>query len=59
MYTGIDKARFRSPVRPGDVIETEVRVLREKGAFRFCEGVVRAGGKICLTAEFSFAIVGA
>jgi 3-hydroxyacyl-[acyl-carrier-protein] dehydratase len=59
MYTGIDKARFRTPVRPGDVIETEVHVVRAKGAFRFCEGVARVGGKICLTAEFSFAIVGA
>lgn len=59
MYTGIDKARFRAPVRPGDTIETEVRIVREKGAFRFCTGTARAGGKICLTAEFSFAIVGA
>ncbi len=59
MYTGIDKARFRTPVRPGDVIETEVHIVREKGVFRFCEGAARVGGKICLTAEFSFAIVGA
>lgn len=59
MYTGIDKARFRTPVRPGDTIETEVRIVREKGPFRFCEGTARVGGKICLTAEFSFAIVGA
>lgn len=59
MYTGIDRARFRAPVRPGEVIETEVRILRAKGAFRFCEGTARAGGKICLTAEFSFAMVGA
>lgn len=59
MYTGIDKARFRASVRPGDVIETEVHIVRAKGAFRFCAGTARVGNKICLTAEFSFAIVGA
>ena len=59
MYTGVDKARFRASVRPGDTIETEGRIVREKAPFRFCAGVARVGGKICLTAEFSFAIVGA
>ena len=58
MYTGIDQARFKSPARPGDLLETECRLVKSKPPFYFCEGTIRVGGKICLKAEFSFAIVG-
>lgn len=58
MYTGLDKVRFKSPVKPGDVFETEVRLVRSKGPFYFCEGKGRVGDRLCLSAEFSFAIVG-
>ena len=58
MYTGMDKVRFRRPVRPGDTIETRCRITRSKPPFYFAEGSVSVGGKICTSAEFSFAIVG-
>ena len=57
MYTGIDKARFRAPARPGDVLTTQCRLVKAKHPFYFCEGSLQAGGKLCLKAEFSFAIV--
>ena len=58
VYTGMDKVRFRSPVRPGDVIETRCRITRARPPFYFAEGSVSVGGKICTSAEFSFAVIG-
>ena len=46
VLVGIDKARFRRPVVPGDVLQLVVRVLRERGSmFRF-EGVAKVEGEI-------------
>lgn len=57
MYTGLDKVRFRSPVRPGDTVETTCTIKRAKKPFYFAEGTIRVGDTVCLTAEFSFATV--
>ncbi len=58
VYTGLDKVRFRSPVRSGDVIEAWCRIRRVKHPFYFAEGKIEAGGRLCVSAEFSFAITG-
>ena len=58
MYTGMDKVRFRRPVRPGDVIETRCRITRARPPFYFAQGTVSVDGTVCTSAEFSFAIVG-
>ena len=57
-YTGLDKVRFKHPVRPGDTFETECRIVRSKGPFYFAEGRGTVGGELCVRAEFSFAITG-
>jgi len=54
---GITSARFKSPVKPGDLIETECELTRSKPPFYFAEGELRVGGRLCLKAEFSFAVV--
>ena len=59
VYTGLNNVKFRSPVRPGDVIETRCRIKREKHPFYFAEGTVSVGGKLCASADFSFAVTGA
>ena len=58
MYTGLDRVRFKAPVRPGDTFETECRITRSKGAFYFAEGKGSVNGKLCIEAAFSFALVG-
>ena len=55
--TGITSARFKTPVKPGDIAETECEIVRSKPPFYFASGELRVGGKLCLKAEFSFAIV--
>ena len=57
MYTGLDKVRFKSPVRPGDLFETRCRVIKVKKPFYFAEGEGYVDGRLCVKAEFSFAIV--
>lgn len=58
MYTGLNHVRFRAPVRPGDTFETECRITRQKPPFYFAEGKGTVDGKLCVQAEFSFAVMG-
>lgn len=59
LYTGLNKVRFRSPVKPGDRLETRCSITRAKHPFYFAEGTLSVGDRLCVTAEFSFAITGA
>lgn len=59
MYTGLDRVKFRSPVRPGDTIVTECRIVRAKAPFYFAEGKVTVDGRLCVSAAFSFAVTAA
>ena len=43
---------------PGDTIETACSITRAKGPFHFAKGEVRVDGKLCVSAEFSFAVAG-
>ena len=58
MYTGLNNVKFRSPVKPGDTFETRCRITRVKHPFYFATGEGYVGDRLCLKAEFSFAIVG-
>ena len=50
-FVGIDKARFREPVEPGDQILFKVRVLASKrGIWKFA-GVAEVDGRVAAEAE--------
>ena len=57
LYTGMNNVRFRSPVKPGDKFRTECRIKRAKPPFYFAEGRGYVGNRLCVQAEFSFAIM--
>ena len=59
VYTGLNNVKFRSPVKPGDTVETRCHIKRAKHPFYFAEGTVMVDGRLCVSAEFSFAITGA
>ncbi|MCH5353790.1 MAG: 3-hydroxyacyl-ACP dehydratase FabZ [Acutalibacter sp.] len=59
LFTGLDKVKFRGQVKPGDTLETECEILRQRGQFYFAKGVGKVNGKLCVSAEFSFALVDA
>ncbi len=56
-FTSVDKARFRHPVRPGDVLDmpVEVRAARS-GLFKF-RGQAFVGGHRAAEAEFAAKVV--
>lgn len=56
VYTGLDRVRFRSPVRPGDRVEARCRIKKARYPFFFAEGSVTVEGRLCVSAEFSFAM---
>ncbi|MEO1040349.1 MAG: 3-hydroxyacyl-ACP dehydratase FabZ [Pseudomonadota bacterium] len=52
-FMGVDRARFRRPVRPGDVLEMPVQVVTaRRGVFKF-RGEARVNGVRCADAEFA------
>ena len=55
-YAGLDKVKFRRPVVPGDLFETECEITRVFKPMWFAKGVGRVNGEVCVTAEFSFAL---
>lgn len=57
MFTSLDKVRFKSPVKPGDTLESESQVIKHKGPFYWCSAKGYVNGKLCVSAEFSFALV--
>ena len=57
LYTGLDKVRFKSPLKPGDTFETRCHITRVKKPFYFAHGEGYVGNKLCVQADFSFAIV--
>ena len=57
MFTGLKEVKFRNPVKPGDTFETECEIVKQKPPFFFAKGKGYVDGKVCIQAEFSFALV--
>ena len=56
LYAGIDKARFKTPVVPGDRLDMSVQLLKERrGIWKF-EGIASVDGKDACIAEFMCAM---
>ncbi len=56
-FGGIDKAKFRTKVVPGDVLTLEVEIIREKGPVGVGKArAVNQEGKVAVTAELTFAV---
>jgi 3-hydroxyacyl-[acyl-carrier-protein] dehydratase len=56
LFTGLDGVKFKNSVFPGDLFETECEIIKVREPFYFAKGVGKVGDKICVTAQFSFAI---
>jgi len=55
-FMAIDKARFRKPVHPGDLMRMPVKALRRRGPVWRFEGKAYVGDTLCAEAEFSVMI---
>jgi len=52
-FMTIEKARFRKPVRPGDMLDMKVKALRRRGQVWRFSGEAYVGETLCAEAEFS------
>ena len=52
-FLGVEKARFRKTVRPGDVLEMPVRVVKHRRGIFMFEGEARVNGTRVADAAFS------
>jgi len=57
MFAGLDKVRFKRPVRPGDVLRLEVTLERMRSSIGRGQGVATVDGKVAAKASFLFALV--
>jgi len=55
-FTGIENAKFRKPVVPGDRLDMEVVITRDRGTFVIMEGKAFVDGAIVATATMSSSI---
>jgi 3-hydroxyacyl-[acyl-carrier-protein] dehydratase len=55
-FTGIDKARFRRPVIPGDQLNLDVEILRIKGNVCRAQGRATVDGEIAAEAQLMFVL---
>ena len=55
-FAGIDKAKFKNPVRPGDQLFYEAKVEKIKMNIVKASGIAKVDGKIVCEATFTFCI---
>lgn len=57
VLAGINRARFRKPVRPGDILTLHATLVRRRGHLFVFEGVARVLGENVAEAELMAALV--
>lgn len=55
-FAGIQNAKFKQKVVPGDVLILETEIIRQKGPIGVGSAVARVDGKVVCKAELTFAI---
>ena len=55
-FAGIDKARFRQKVVPGDVLLLGTEIIKVKGPIGVGRAVAKVGDKVAAQAELTFSI---
>ncbi|MDB4512243.1 3-hydroxyacyl-ACP dehydratase FabZ [Arenicella sp.] len=53
-FTGIDKARFKKPVEPGDQLIFEVEIIRQIKNMWKCKGIAKVDDTLAAQAELMF-----
>lgn len=53
---GIKNARFKRQVAPGDVLELECELIKQRGPIGVGQATAKVNGEVAVTAELTFAI---
>jgi 3-hydroxyacyl-[acyl-carrier-protein] dehydratase len=57
LFAGIEKARFRRQVLPGETLELEMTLTRQRGPMGEGDGTATVGGEVACQATLRFAVV--
>ena len=57
LFAGIDKMKFKRMVKPGDTLNLEVSIIKQKGPIGVGEGKATVNGELACKGEFTFALV--
>lgn len=55
-FAGINSAKFKQKVAPGDVLDLDVEIVKVKGPIGIGKGTATVNGKLAASAEITFAI---
>lgn len=55
-FAGIQNAKFKKKVKPGDVLTLELEIIKEKGPIGVGKGTAKVDGALVASAELTFAI---
>ena len=55
-FGGVKNARFRRQVVPGDVLELECTIIKQKDPVAVAEAVAKVDGKVAVNAELTLAL---
>lgn len=53
LFGGIDKAKFRRQVVPGDVLNLEIEMIRQRGPVATCKALATVGGEKAVSCEIT------
>lgn len=56
-FTGLDKVRFRSPVKPGDQVILELTMVQQRGPMCRMKGIAKVDDKVMVEAELKAMLV--
>ena len=56
LFGGIDKAKFRRQVVPGDALDLEVEMIRQRGPVGTGQALASVGGEKAVSCEITFVI---
>jgi len=56
LFAGIDKARFKKEVRPGDKLIYDLEILQKKGNIFKLKGIATVEGQVCAQSEIMVGI---
>ena len=56
-YAGIDKARFKRPVKPGDTIDVFASVIQNKGLLFVARAEAKVNDQMCASGDLTFMLI--
>lgn len=57
LYAGMNNVKFKNSVCAGDTVEFTCTLMRSLGPFHFVKAEGRVKDKLCMSGEFSFALI--